>query len=352
MAKFSNFSLLEEALLAVHKLGSTTGVGKAHIWWPRGSSQSGIGLDSEGRYFIIFSSPVGIESPTLGKIRIQRKELDTKNKSVWYALYIPKFDQSAETAAFLYAELEKNNLSDDPKKALESCYELVLALTESDTVSRSAIVGLVGELFLLKSLATNFGAVRAIDCWYGYTQSNRDFNFEGCGVEVKTTLLPQSLHTISSVKQVSLGFADTSSNEKRLYLASIGLRPLATENSGTFSLRTLIREIMSRLTNQDDAARFATNVLEYLGHEYTSVEKFYDTLNGIEITGQMYEIYFMRTYDILDENIKIIRVQDTAEFAMILGSTVSYKIHLPNMIDKNNPVNGSEESVRLILGKF
>ncbi len=115
-----------------------------------------------------------------------------------------------------------------------------------DGLSRTAELGLVGELLCLKAIAPHTGLPAAVLAWQGPSGGPHDFVLHGGGVEAKltTSSAPEVIH-ISSVRQLDESVLDF------LLLFVV----LAQEVPEGVSLSRLVAELRQELSGRDPAAR-------------------------------------------------------------------------------------------------
>ena len=95
-------------------------------------------------------------------------------------------------------------------------------------------------------LASASDADRAtvLGSWAGSAPSARDFQLGSVGVEVKTTQGASSVHHIEGVHQVELGHSNQGVAETALFLLSLGIGWVASEDEG-HSLPELVDSILT-----------------------------------------------------------------------------------------------------------
>lgn len=111
-------------------------------------------------------------------------------------------------------------------------------------LSREAVIGLVGELLVLRRLAQFAGWNAAVEAWLGPTGGLHDFARRGTGIEVKTSCGVASLVDISSLDQLD----DTGLSN--LLLAHVHV----AEAASGFHLPGLVEETIRDLAAASPAA--------------------------------------------------------------------------------------------------
>ena len=117
-------------------------------------------------------------------------------------------------------------------------------------------VGLIGELIALERLIERKG-LDALDAWSGPLKEPHDFRLGRSEYEVKTTICPQRIHTISSFDQL------VPSTGCKLYLLSILLGPAATDDS--FSLAEKVQNLSAKFQSVPARLQQFTSALERSG---------------------------------------------------------------------------------------
>jgi hypothetical protein len=124
-------------------------------------------------------------------------------------------------------ELESAQPAEACRQALDDWRTLLR--TATDGPSRETIIGLVGELEVLRILAGHSPAA-ALDAWRGPSQSVHDFVRNGGELEVKTTTsVAGNTISVSNIDQLDPGLVDT--------LHLVVVHAIANEGSGTLDDR-------------------------------------------------------------------------------------------------------------------
>ena len=125
----------------------------------------------------------------------------------------------------------------------------LLKRARDDLLSRSKVIGLVGELLALRDLLLpRLSVFDAVQSWRGPYGDEQDFLVAGTIVEVKTQLSTSDRHlTISSEDQL-----DTTSG--RILICHQNLDAPAAEEGGALSLNELVSSLAERMDDADQGA--------------------------------------------------------------------------------------------------
>lgn len=193
-------------------------------------------------------------------------------------------------------------------------------------MSRSAQIGLAGELLLLRALWIPALGPEAVHLWSGPDRERHDFTSERIHMEVKATTRSRHEHEISRVDQLSVPLG------RRLIFASVQLEE---SSAGSQSLATLIDSIFSQI-RRDRAA----------------IDGFLTRLDGLEWSDEM-----RRSPDLLRFHLRdaqLFEVDDEfprlpPAFALPAGLiSIRYTISLANLpiLDTENMIADIADSDR------
>ena len=161
-------------------------------------------------------------------------------------------------------QLDHMNGIDAAERAIAQFRSL---LEQKSTLSEDRIVGLWGELWVLKRLLDKHGLV-VLDAWKGPEKGVHDFRLGDDELEVKTTRNEGRQHIISRLSQLE------PSPDKNLFIVSLQVVP-ADQSSGV-SLPGFVRSIENMLSS-DPVKRDAFNYLlgesgydDAVAHHYSS----------------------------------------------------------------------------------
>lgn len=255
---------------------------------------------------------------------------------------LPADEHFDGVATLVCAELLRMGVAEDPQGAF-SAVEPVLALAlRRAVIGDEVVAGLIGELVLLEALLRQSPATAApeiLDGWTGHVPSSRDFQLGAIGVEVKTTMLPDSTHSVSGVHQVELGRPVGGVAESSLFLLSVGLRWLEPGAPGGTTLPRLVEAVLDRLPSEEDSATFLARVRQYGGDSALG----YDHASHAETPRYRHsvELRFERLYDMTDERVHVLRSPVLRDFDHVDPSSVQFRVTLPRHVRGDlNPVNG------------
>ena len=246
-------------------------------------------------------------------------------------------------AAFIAEELLRCGLYESVERAFARAEPIIEMAIRRTALSDNLIVGLIGELITLNGLMALAGDVtaklRAFESWKGYEQRTRDFNFDGLGIEIKTTRNPSSAHSVSGISQVDPLRDDDGRPTEHLYLISVGLEPISqdeVEDQGFVSLPVLVNESLRLLATEgepgaDELHRLFLDRVQSYGGSVAGYD--HEVMASWAVYGQAYRINFWRAYDMCDEQIQVIRRRDIAVCTAVPLDSVCFDIALPNVVD-------------------
>jgi hypothetical protein len=215
------------------------------------------------------------------------------------------------------------------------------------------LVGLIGELLLLDALlrAAPSGSAHDLFCaWFGFKPSSRDFQLGTVGIEVKTTTGPASSHIIHGVHQVELGQSVHGEQETSLFLVSLGLRWLDDPMTGGSSLPDLVDAILGRLADDDDRKALLAAVRSYGGDSVLGYNH-EDDRNRRRFR-RRFELKFERSYDMVDDSIKVLRSAQLDGLTHLEASSLTYRVNLPNQVRGDlNPMVGLDSIATNLVSK-
>jgi hypothetical protein len=329
--------------------------GQFHIEW-LDVKRIGIGRDAQQRYALLIVGP-----PLSPRIDVVASNIrpGTWSTSAGEALQgsvlqLPEGDAFRTATATIAAELFRRGLETRPVSQVFAEVEPFIALVlRRMMLPDDYVLGLVGELIILRELLIALGDARRSVAdpsawWRGCQQQSRDFVLPAASIEVKTTGLSVSRHTISNLDQVEPRSIHGDTLE-RLFIASVGLRR-ATGSAG-LSIASLADDIVALLREgraDDDPAvtKFLARLAEY------GPEGFDGYRHPLMRDQDPYKTAFTTTfspriYDMSDQNIRIIRRADLArDFQFVLPQGLAYTLELPGAVP------GSIENPRADLLAF
>lgn len=352
----------EEILQAVAGIAPSEDAGARTLRWLGRNAQIALARDNSGHLEVFLAGP-RLECSSA----IVRECLDHRS---WYRsgdqapleanrILLSAAGYFDQIAAFLCTELLRNGADADLVTAFHAT-EPVIALTiERMRLGEGMLTGLAGELLLLDAMlrqAVGPGPTeRLLSSWAGYAHSLRDFILGDLGVEVKTTTGLISSHLVEGVHQVEPDSrTESRTGPEQLYLCSIGIEWLPSEEGeGALSLEHLVQDIIVRLEAELGASAvhhaelFRSHVSEYgggalLGTGHTSL------LDSASL-GRPFRVRFVRTYDMQDPHILVLRADDVRQRPFVELSSVRFRVNLPSQVSGDvNPILGLNEAGRLL----
>ncbi|MEY3303781.1 MAG: hypothetical protein RLZZ139_2154, partial [Cyanobacteriota bacterium] len=149
---------------------------------------------------IVFPTSSGFEVrrmifPEDNRIALQLILINNRYKDIFTALV----QDIAENIAFIPVETDAVQMFANRLKR----WQMFLEKHDLEGLSEEVQQGLYGELWFLRQLVIPHFGLSSLHYWLGPEGANQDFSFEGCAVEVKTTVSqnPQKL-SISNENQL------------------------------------------------------------------------------------------------------------------------------------------------------
>ncbi len=351
-------STYEHLLQQVQSLPRPKGPMERNVLWLSAAKVIGVSRTYEGRIEIFLAgAKLDASSRTLREaIEYQPWWRQGNNEPAFEAnrLLLRGVGYFDQVAAFLCAELLRNNADNDLRKAFIQTEPILELAIERLRLSDGALLGLAGELLFLGALcrsADDAEVVLVLDAWRGWQQSLRDIHVGAVGVEVKTTTRSTSTHQIQGTHQVESNDGSVGGqHEVGLYLVSIGLQE--TEPHGnSFTVPDLIDRITERLGEigrPDVEDVFLSRVREYgsgVGFGYD-----HRTMRGDPSFNRSFTVVFVRAYNMLDQNIAVLRQQDAEAHPHVDPSSLRYTIRLPDRVSGDlNPIVGLNQAAQAVI---
>ncbi len=316
------------------------------------------------------SGPVGVARSPAGRIEIflQGPPLEAKSRSLrgkleyqtWYRgdgdegfpatrILLPPAGHFDQVAAFICIELIRNGASNDLKKAFARTEALIDLAIERLRMADEAIVGLCGEMLLLRALVTAADPAQTtnvVESWKGFRETARDFQLGQVGLEVKTTTGLASSHPIQGVHQVEVGHGVDGVAESDFFLVSIGIHRLNPHEDGdSTSLAALVDDILNslRTSTAPNSRAVEDSFLRALTQYGSPVDLGYDhaVTAGDSVLARPFRQTFVRCYDMSDVNIQVIDSDQVRSKPNVELPSLSYRINLPEQVSGDvNPVAG------------
>jgi len=158
-----------------------------------------------------------------------------------------------------------------PHEAVDEAWTKWGRLIDSQTVlSHEKQVGLIGELWTLKRVATSRGWAAALESWHSNATAEHDFGLEDYDLEVKSTTSESRTHMIGSLTQL------LPSPGRDLYLLSIQFTSAASNTKNSFTLSSCVSEVFTHLSKLDALQAQFSQRLSQVGWKQEHM-RFYDT---------------------------------------------------------------------------
>lgn len=266
-------------------------------------------------------------------------------------LLLPPEEHFDAVAAFLCTHLMENGVSINVQRGFTRSEPVVALALERSRLQGESLVGLIGELLVLRALLVRWPAQTpaVLGTWYGHTRSARDFQIGTVGIEVKTTRGNRSRHHMHGLRQVELGHAPSGTFETNLYVTSIGLEEVdsSNANSGSWTLPCLVTAIADHISTHVADSIKATNLINGF---LSSVQEYgltsgwgYDHHDQQQriIYAQPWQTTFIRSYLMDDPAIAVPHRADCTRYTAVDLDSINFVIDLPNQITGDtNPLIG------------
>ena len=161
---------------------------------------------------------------------------------------------------------QSTNETDTILKALESVVNKWVELfgdNKKKKLSKSAEIGLVGELLIMKQvMMTAISPTDSVLSWTGPKRHEQDFSFNSNLIEVKCQLASKDkAFVISSLEQLD----DISG---QIFITHIGVSPTLVNSIGSFSLPSLVDEIINSFAGDKYTIETFLGYLELVGYQH------------------------------------------------------------------------------------
>ena len=351
----------ETQLAIVQRLKPSATDNDRHIEWCVSSGVVGLARTPEGR-IEIFLEGMRLQA----RFRRVREALEYQR---WFRsggdellanrILLPAAGHFEQVAAFLCTELLRAGAVEDLAGAFSRAEALIELAIEDLTLADESLLGLSGEMLLLRALlreAPTEHVRDVVESWKGYRETARDFQLGGTGVEAKTTTSSTSSHVFSGVHQLEVGHSVDASEERSYLVASLGLEwPELDDLENTTSLPEVVDGVIGRL-DQVLGASASVLVNELISNiaNYGSATLGYDhrTMAGIARFRRPFRLRFARGYDFADPAIRLLTTDDMRARPFIDIDSLSLRINLPEYVSGDlNPVVGLSNFARRIVGR-
>lgn len=351
----------EAVLNRLSELDASVSMEERFVEWLTPSAVVGLSRTAEGRIEIFLT---GAQlKPTSRSVR---RALDYRT---WHRgsgqpsveanrLLLPGISHYDQIAAFLCAELIRCDSDSDLQAAFRETEPIIELAIEKLRLTDEALLGLTGEVLLLDAILRQAGDAHAGDVlqsWRGWRESTRDFSYNSVGIEVKTTTRSVSSHEVQGVHQVELlDHLEAGVLEDTLFLVSIGLEWVSEDFDNFYTLPTVVDSIITKLRCAMAQSEADQAIDSFLGHlkEYGDNQDVgYDhrTMSQSAVFKRSFIPRFVRCYDMLDSNIKVLRSEDLSLHPHIDPTSVRFRIDLPVKVQGDlNPVVGLNAAANAI----
>lgn len=345
----------EEVLEIIAGTPNGTGGRDRVIQWITDAQAVGVARDSLGHIEVFLAgnalSPRASVLRTVVQHHSWTRENDTKLDA--NRLLLPPYGYFDKMAALIATELLSSGADVDMPRAFALTEPLIELAFRRLEISKSALLGLAGELLLVGALlrrAPDQQLGQLVQAWDGWRRSARDFSWNGTGVEVKATTRATSSHPVQGSHQVEpLSGTDGSLGEERLLLVSIGLEE-SEESANAFNVPQLTQRIVDRLQDTGNGGLvddFLAHVAVYgsetgFGYHHLSMASDMPFTTWFTPT-------FVRSYDMGDECVQVLRRENLVVHNHVDAQSVTFRINLPATISLDNPINGLFNVVGHIL---
>lgn len=264
-------------------------------------------------------------------------------------ILLPAAGHFEQVAAFLTTELLRNGAIDDLALAFGRTEPLIELTIEELLIADDTLLGLCGEMLVLRSLlraAPRGRADEALESWKGHRDTPRDFQLGAAGIEVKTTTRASSSHFFRGVGQLEPGHGVDGADESSYMLVSIGLEWSTDDDvANTTALPELIDEV-ARLTRSGLGPSGEAHVKDLLDRvrEYgTPITLGYDHHNMRDNARyqRRFRTRFVRGYDLSDDAVALLTTDDLRARPFIEAESLHVRVSFPDRIRGDiNPVVG------------
>lgn len=343
-------SSYETILRQLASLNRSTSQLQREVVWVTDAAVVGVSRTPRGEVEIFLTGPELVTSSSTVRRTIEHQ--------VWHRagdpssisasrLLLPAAGHFDQVAAFICAELTRCNADDDLQRAFSSVEPLIELAISRLRIADEYIVGLIGELLLLESVmkvADDAAVGLWLGRWNGWQESLRDFSTGSAGIEVKTTMMDRSSHQVRGLHQVEITPA-SALEEEHLFLVSISLAWADRDANSARTLPSLVESIVER------AASSTSNVIEEKIAEFIAHVRAYGAGSGVGYDhasmsdapsfNRSFVTRFARCYDMLDDNVQILRTAGLQSYSHVDLASLSFRIELPAHVrGELNPVVG------------
>lgn len=326
------------------------------VQWCDSGQRLGVARDEAGQIEIFISGPPLGSASSLITSNLAHNVWRRANGGEFAAnrIVLPPASHFDAVAAFICTELIENGALRDPAGGFLRTEPVIEMAIQQLSLRSEALIGLAGELLLLRGLLDRCPPSRVGDVlggWHGHHHSARDFQLGEIGLEVKTTRARRSRHRIHGAHQVSPGTGVAGVFESKLFLVSIGIEEGEAEDAdATWSLPDLVEGLMARIHASDVeaptgvCADLLARIRSYGGDGSEGYD--HEQMKDRIAFGQRWRTVFTRSYDLGDESVGVLRLSDVVMFPMVESDSLEFTVDLPEKVDGDiNPTAGLSASV-------
>ena len=340
----------------IERLSPSTDESSRDVVWANSGESVGVSRDARGRMEIfIAGSALHVRSPIIDSNLAHNRWTRSGHEDVEASrLLLPSASHFDPIAAFVCVELLDQGAEQDVQAAFTRAEPIIEMALQRLRLQSDSLLGLLGELLVLDALlapAAQGADDALIGSWFGHQQSTRDFQVSGTGLEVKTTRGLSSKHKVQGVWQVEPGFSADGSAESGLLLVSIGLTQAQHQDTSGHSLVSLTDGILAQLEIRGASVATRGEFLHRLNAYGLGDGDGYDheEMRDRLAYNQRWAVAFMRSYDMSDRRINVLRSEDLAPYSEVDPSSVEFTVTLPEQVDGDlNPLVGPEELSRAV----
>jgi hypothetical protein len=341
----------ESQLELIGSLHSPASADERTIKWCDARSRVGVARDPVGRLEIFLEGPrIEAQSSIVREnLEHERWYRDGGSALVANRLLLPAAEHYGRITAFLCTELLRNGASSDPVGGFRRTEPLIEIAIQRLRIADQTILGLCGELIVLRSLVDQVAAAHVrevLHAWAGHRDTPRDIQLGKAGLEIKTTTAATSSHHVQGVHQMEPGHGVDGAEEAAFLLASLGLSWAgAGDEADSATLPEIVDALLDRIraTQGVSAGPIEDELLARIREYGAASEIGYDhsTMAASAAFSQRFRLSFARFYDMSDPAVRVLRSVDLEERPFIDAGSLRCRIDLPSQVTGDlNPVHG------------
>ncbi|MCE9619747.1 MAG: PD-(D/E)XK motif protein [Planctomycetes bacterium] len=354
----NNFESLRELISGTTRPSS---IDERNPVWLSDDRTLGVARDTGGRFEVFLAvEPLNVESTIIRKyITGDNWQTSSGRRFSAFRILIPGEPHFVGVVALVLEELLRHQFLSNPQEAFTRAEPLIELFLERAGVGEELALGLLGELILLEQILVRHPALewrrRILDSWTGYRHGARDFSGAMASIEVKATRFDRSRHHISNLDQVTSGPRGTGEGDGNLFLLSIGLIPAEGRGKSVASQVELVSDLFAHDLSPEQSTLIKGSLLQCLriygispgqpgGYDHLSMRNW-------PMFAQQWEVRFLRMYDMSDQQIRVMRRPDVADFSHVRTESVRFEIELPESVRGDiNPAGDPSEAIVLLIG--